>query len=157
MNPMDRYDSLWQVYAAWDRTADGKWFERPVPLDWLALKRQAQAESGLDPDAISPVGAEGLTQFMSATFEEWMQTQFKGLPPPSKHVSPFDPEDSIWAQADVMQWLLGVFQGDLRKALSAYNWGIGHVTRVIQAKGEAWESELPAETKAYLRKILVSS
>lgn len=155
MTPTDRYDSLFACYAAWDRTHEGKWFERTVPVDWTLLKKQAQAESNLNPDAVSPVGAEGLTQFMRATFEEWMQKQFKGVPPPSKHVNPFDPEDAIWAQADVMAWLLSVWKGDVRKALSSYNWGIGNVTRVIQAKGEAWESDLPAETKAYLAKILV--
>lgn len=155
VTPGDRYDSLFQVYAAWDKTHEGKWFERTIPVDWLLLKRQAQAESGLDPDAVSPVGAEGLAQFMSATFEEWMQKQFKGVPPPSKHVNPFDPEDAIWAQADVMGWLLAVWKGDVRKALASFNWGIGHVTRVVQAKGEAWESDLPDETKAYLAKILV--
>ena len=155
ISPGDRYNSLFQTYAAWDRTHDGAWVPRPTPLDWTLLKRQAQAESNLNPDAVSPVGAEGLSQFMRATFEEWAQKQFKGPPPPSKHVSPFDPEDAIWAQADVMGWLLGVWKGDVRKALSSYNFGIGNVTRLIQAKGEAWETDLPAETQAYLAKILV--
>ena len=93
MNPADRYDSLFQIYAEWDRAIGpkGPWIRRSTILDWKFLKAQAQTESGLDPDAISPVGAKGLSQFMSATFNEWVLNQFGSTPPPSRYISPYDP------------------------------------------------------------------
>lgn len=43
------------------------WLDYP---DWLEWKAQLYQESKLDPDAISPVGAQGLAQFMPATWQE---------------------------------------------------------------------------------------
>ena len=154
MNPQDRYDSMWQCYSEWDRRRDGSWFQRQTPLDWRLLKAQGIAESNLDPDAVSPVGAKGLTQFMDATWKEWETNEFGPAIPPNRHVSVFDPEDSIRAQADVMQWLMGVFKGDPAKALSAFNWGIGNLWKCLEKHGDQWRDFLPLETKQYLEKIL---
>lgn len=155
MGPADRYDSLFTCYAAWRRHKGTLvWEPRVPPLDWQSLKRQALVESHLDPDAISPVGAQGLTQFMTATFAEWVKSEFMDTPPPRYHVSIFDPEDAIWAQADVMAWLLAQFGGDLRKALAAYNAGIGTVSRLVKTRGDSWEAGLPKETQGYLEKNL---
>lgn len=38
--------------------------------DWRLWKAQLYQESRLDPDAVSPVGAAGLAQFMPATWQE---------------------------------------------------------------------------------------
>jgi soluble lytic murein transglycosylase-like protein len=81
--PADRYDSLFAVYAAWDRQRGAAWIPRTPPLDWRLLKRQAQAESDLNPDALSPVGAQGLVQSMQRTFDEWVKREFGGEPPPT--------------------------------------------------------------------------
>src|SRR3990167_7361776 len=116
VNPSERYDSLFQCFASWDRRRDGTWFSRIPPLDWTLLKNQAVAESGLDPDAVSPVGAKGLTQGMDATFKEWAEGQYGFDIPPTRHISVFDPEEAIAAQSDIMQWLIRSF-GDVRKAL----------------------------------------
>ena len=152
--PSERYDSLFQVYAEWDRDKTGAWVKRPIPLDWTLLKAQAVAESDLDPDAFSPVGAQGLTQFMRATWDEWEKRQFTSAPPRPQTISPSDPEDAIWAQADMMAWLLSHWKGDRRKALASYNWGIGNVTRAIQRDGYGWTVGLPRETADYIDRIL---
>lgn len=154
MRPTDRYDSLFLCYSAWDRRRDGTWYERTTALDWNLLKQQAIAESGLDPDAISPVGAKGLTQFMDATWTEWEANEFGPTIPPNRHVSIFDPEDAIRAQADVMHWLLGIWQGDVAKALASYNWGLGNLRKCLEKHGENWREFIPLESRQYLKKIL---
>lgn len=57
----DRYDSLFQSYS--------KKLFGPA-FDWRVFKAQAIAESGLDPNAKSWVGARGLMQLMPATYRE---------------------------------------------------------------------------------------
>ena len=162
MEILQRYDSLFQFYAEWNRRdTTGERFEflrRPRPLDWGLLKRQAVAESGLDPDAVSRVGAQGLTQFMPATWAEHARQELGEAVPMAggrRHLNPFDPEDAISAQSDMMAWLLDRYTGDQRKALAAYNWGLGNVDKSLRAHGEAWDVKLPVETKGYLVSILV--
>jgi membrane-bound lytic murein transglycosylase F len=57
----DRYDDAFRMYS--------KRFFGPGH-DWRLFKAQAMAESGLDPNARSWVGARGLMQLMPATFNE---------------------------------------------------------------------------------------
>ena len=127
MKHTDRYDSLIQFYA------------EGVSVDWRLLKAQLRAESAFDPNAISPVGAEGLAQFMPATFKEYAQKLSL------QHPSAFNPEHIICCQAAYMKWLLGQFGGDPVRALAAYNFGVGRVKR-----GDPW----PEETHHYVEKIM---
>jgi membrane-bound lytic murein transglycosylase F len=150
----NRLDSLFQFHAAWQRDGRGPWALRTAPLDWTLLKTQAMAESNLDPDAVSPAGAQGLVQAMRATFDEWIRKEWRGEPPPHVHVSPWDVEDAIQFQADYMAWLLARWQGDVRKAIASYNAGLGRVMKAVTAGGASWEAHLPDETKGYLKKIL---
>ena len=154
MHPRDRYDSLIRFYAENNRKGDGPFVPRTPPVDWTLLKRQLIQESAADPDAVSRVGAMGLAQAMEATWNEWVRNEFGGDPPPRRHVSAFDPEDAIHFQADFMGWLLGMFKGNVRQAVAAYNAGPGRVGRLVKEKGEAWEAALPDETIDYLHKIL---
>jgi soluble lytic murein transglycosylase-like protein len=74
------------------------------------LAAQLMAESGFDPGAVSPAGAQGIAQFMPATAAAY------GLG------DPFDPEAAIDAQAHLMSDLLRQF-GSPSLALAAYNAG----------------------------------
>ena len=135
MKAENRYDSLFQYYA------------EEYQLDWNLLKIQAQHESGpcLDPDAVSPVGAKGACQFMTATFAEWV-VKLK-----IKRPNPFNPEHSIQCQAAMMRWLFNYFNGDTIKVLAGYNWGCGNVGRL----GEEFALEkTPRETRVYVSNIL---
>ncbi|MGH2981660.1 MAG: lytic transglycosylase domain-containing protein, partial [Solirubrobacterales bacterium] len=72
------------------------------------------AESGFDPYAVSPAGAQGIAQFIPGTAASY------GLR------DPFDPDVAIDAQAHLMSDLLRRF-GSVRLALAAYNAGPGAV------------------------------
>jgi hypothetical protein len=74
------------------------------------LAAQLLAESGFDPGAVSPAGAQGIAQFIPSTAAAY------GLR------DPFDPEASIDAQAHLMSDLLRQF-GSAALALAAYNAG----------------------------------
>jgi hypothetical protein len=74
------------------------------------LAAQLYAESGFNPFAVSPAGAQGIAQFMPGT------ARGMGLE------DPFDPEAAIDAQAHLMRDLLRQF-GAVPLALAAYNAG----------------------------------
>ena len=102
-----------------------------LPANVLAAV--AQVESGGDPDAVSPAGAEGLMQLMPGTAQ--------GL-----GVNPFDPGQAVDGAAQLLSSDLQQF-GSLPLALAAYNAGGGAVE---QAGG------VPPypETQAYVQNVL---
>ena len=67
---------------------------------WPSLKAQAACESSLREDAVSPVGAQGIAQFMPGTWQEVVAREgWEGDP------SPFDTGWAIRAQASQVEWL----------------------------------------------------
>lgn len=129
----DRFDSLFQYY-----NLDGR-------IHWKYAKAQAMAESAMDPKARSHAGAVGLTQFMPATWDDVMTD--------TPYAEPTNPEDSIRAQSLYMRRLLRMFDGDLRAATAAYNWGPGRVARAMQKHGDRWLEHAPEETRKYVPRI----
>jgi len=106
-----------------------RWNVSPV-----LLAAQLMAESGFDPNAGSPAGAQGIAQFMPGTAAAY------GL------ADPFDPVAAIDAQAHLMSDLLRQF-GSPELALAAYNAGPGAV--------EPCNCIPPyPETQAYVTRIL---
>lgn len=104
-------------------------------VDATLVREVARQESGFRPCAVSVKGAEGLMQLMPAT-----QAQFQVS-------DPFDAKQSLEAGSKLLKQLLDKYQGDLAKALGAYNAGSGRVDR---------EGGVPdiAETKNYVFSIL---
>jgi hypothetical protein len=95
---------------------------------------QLMAESGFDPNAGSPAGAQGIAQFMPSTAAAYGLTD------------PYDPVAAIEAQAHLMSDLLRQF-GSPELALAAYNAGPAPV--------EACRCIPPyPETQAYVTRIL---
>ena len=95
---------------------------------------QLMAESGFDPNAGSPAGAQGIAQFMPSTAAAY------GL------ANPYDPVAAIDAQGHLMSDLLRQF-GSPELALAAYNAGPAPV--------EACHCIPPyPETQAYVTRIL---
>lgn len=103
--------------------------------------RQIDQESGFNPNALSAAGAEGIAQFMPATAA--------GL-----GIDPWDPVQSLLGAAQLMARYTHHYGGDYAKALAAYNGGTGTLQAAIVACGAGWLSCEPAETQAYVQKIL---
>jgi cell wall-associated NlpC family hydrolase len=99
------------------------------------LKALARAESGFNPTAVSPAGAQGLVQLMPGTAAGLGVTD------------PFDPRQNLMGGAKYLRQMLDRFGGDVEKALAGYNAGPGAV--------EKYGGIPPyAETQAYVPKVL---
>lgn len=114
------------------------------------MAAQVAAESRFNPGAVSPTGAQGLSQFEPSTWSEW-----------GHGGDPFDPAANLDANARYMSWLLGQFSGAASQtelALAAYNWGIGHVKNLVARTGRSDWAYLapmtPAETQGYVTRIM---
>ena len=96
------------------------------------------AESGYDPQAVSPKGAVGLMQLMPATAERF------GVPRAART----DPARNLRAGARYLGWLLNTFNGDLELALAGYNAGEGAVQK--------YGHQIPPyrETRNYVRRVI---
>ena len=71
----------------------------PCRVSASLLLAQQYVESGYNPSAVSPAGAEGLAQFEPGTFASYEQpVPAGGASPPT----PFDPTDSAWAEARML-------------------------------------------------------
>lgn len=112
------------------------------------LAAQLDAESGWNPNAVSPVGAQGLAQFMPGT---WVGEGADGDGDGIR--DPFNPADAIVSQASFMCKLLAAVSSDhgltgdpIDLALAAYNAGLGAVQKY---------AGLPPypETQNYVRRI----
>jgi soluble lytic murein transglycosylase-like protein len=109
-------------------------------LDEELAVRQAKAESGLDPNAVSKAGAIGVMQLMPNTAKDL-------------GADPHDPVQNIRAGLSFLKALLEHF-GSYDLALAAYNWGPGNLTKCIRAHGAHWLDFAPTETRQYIAKIL---
>lgn len=142
-------------YDAEISQATKRWLGR----GWTAcrLKAQLYQESLLDPLAVSPVGAEGIAQFMPGT---WAEAQAAlGFA-----ASPRNTDYAINAAGWYMRRLYDIWtsprplEDRKRFAEASYNYGAGNV---IAAQGRARGSvyyadiapELPTETRTYIRRI----
>lgn len=104
-------------------------------IDPALLSALVRQESGFDPAATSPAGAQGLTQLMPAT------ARSLGV------ANPLDPVQSLDGGARYLRQQLDRFGGDERLALAAYNAGPGAVARF---------GGVPpyAETQTYVQRVL---
>lgn len=154
----ERYDDIFRKYS--------KRFFGPA-FDWQYFKAQAMAESGLDPNAKSPVGARGVMQLMPGTYALIKKNQ-----PELGDIT--DPEFNIGAGIMHSRGLWHEWNGHpdterLRFMFGSYNAGEGPIIRakkaaraqaldekawknieVVAPKVERWRYR---ETLPYVRKI----
>ncbi len=104
-------------------------------VDPELVKALVQVESAFLPEAVSPKGAMGLMQLMPATAAELGVSD------------PFEPAQNVAAGVRHLKGLLTRYDGDVRRALAAYNAG---AARVDQHRG------IPPyrETRAYVERVL---
>jgi soluble lytic murein transglycosylase-like protein len=103
-------------------------------IDPALLAGLVKQESGFDPNAGSPAGAQGLTQLMPATAASLGVTNVH------------DPVQALEGGAKYLRQQLDCFNGDVARALAAYNAGPGAVERF---------GGVPpyAETQEYVRRV----
>ena len=104
-------------------------------LDSLLLAAVVQTESGFDPMAVSPRGAQGLMQLMPVTAQTYGLEQ------------PHEPRSNVRAGARYLRDLMRRFDDDLELALAAYNAGPAAVRKF---------GGVPPyrETRHYVRRVL---
>jgi hypothetical protein len=104
-------------------------------LDPALVSAVVAVESGFQPQALSPKGAQGLMQLMPRTAREM------GV------ADPFDAAANLDGGSRYLSSLVARYDGDLTRALAAYNAGMGAVAR---------HGGVPpyAETRRYVRKVL---
>lgn len=103
-------------------------------LDESMVRAVIHAESAFHPEALSPVGAQGLMQLMPGTAGMYGVT------------NAFDPKQNIAAGAKHLKMLLDMFDGDFELAAAGYNAGENAVLRF---------GGIPpyAETQVYVERV----
>ena len=131
--PMTLPKSQYVAIAEQDAIAAG------IPANYFV--RQINAESGFNPNEVSPAGAVGIAQFLPSTAA--------GL-----GINPWDPIQALRGAAQLMASYTHKYGGDYAKALAAYNAGSANLDYAINNCGANWLNCLPGETQRYIYVIM---
>lgn len=149
-NPYTRYNSFTKYDVYFSKYT--KRYFGPA-FDWRHFKAQAIAESNLDNDAVSPVGAKGLMQIMPVTYEEIRNkhTYIKG----SSDIPRWNIASGIYY--DRRMWNIWTserpFQDRLDFMYASYNAGAGNVIKAQKLVKKPDDPNLWLSVKSKLHKV----
>jgi soluble lytic murein transglycosylase len=164
---------VWREYEAPVRAAVRDYLSLRRVERYEDVLRVAALESGIEPcllaalmvvessgrvGARSSAGALGLFQ-LTLTSARW-RAQVLGLPEPSEEELLSDPLLNARLGADNLAWLVATYDGNVERALCAYNAGARRLKQLTEAAGgwEAWRSERErtgnSEILAYAHRVL---
>ena len=107
---------------------------RNFGVEKALIRAVIKAESDFNPRAKSRSGAVGLMQLLPSTARELGVRDL------------YDPRDNITGGTRYLAMLLDRYDGNLKSALAAYNWGPGNI--------EKTPDQLPGETEQYIQRVL---
>lgn len=125
-------------------------------LDPMLVYAMIKAESNFEPNITSTSGAMGLMQLMDSTAREMAEKL--NIEYTAKEIL-YQPETNIMLGTKYFSELLEKYNDNIYLALTAYNAGIGNVTKwiekgIIKEDGSDIENIPYKETNNYVRKIL---
>lgn len=144
----DQYDDYFRTYS---NLYFGPFF------DWRWFKAQAIAESNLDPNIESEVGALGLMQIMPATYAEIreLNPHFKEIRSPRWNIAA-----GIYYNRHIFRkWTFPSETERLLHTFASYNAGYVRVLRAVKRSGgksSTWEKTrhfVPSQTRYYVQRI----
>ena len=120
-------------------------FRQGAPSANVLDRVTMMAESGGNPNAVSPKGARGLMQVMPATARD-----------PGYGIAPSNgtKADDVRVGRQYRAAMQEKYNGDLAAMFSAYNAGPGRTDNAIAKYGPNWLQHMPAETRNYVSKNL---
>lgn len=127
-------------------------------FDWRWFKAQAIAESGMDPEARSHMGALGLMQILPTTFDEIQDTRphFNSIDDPRWNIA----AGIFYSRMLYEQFAHYPESERMKFTFASYNAGPARVRKAIrEAPGndKSWKAvspHLPRETRTYVSRIL---
>lgn len=115
--------------------------KRNLPPGLLSAVYAAESSSGADTGPSSK-GALGPFQFLESTAKEYGIDDRMNL------------DQSANGASRYLQDLKNKYDGDVAKAVAAYNYGPGNLDRTIAKHGDDWARHTPRETQDYMVKVL---
>jgi hypothetical protein len=119
---------------------------KPITVESL-IPALIQTESGGNHKAINKItGATGITQVLPKVGAK-----------PGYGVKPLQNQtegEYIRFTTDYLKAMVKKFDGDVEKAVAAYNYGGVNVDKLVDKHGDSWKDKLPLETRNYLKKVM---
>lgn len=110
-------------------------------IDGPMFCRLIEAESAWKVGAVSSSGCVGLGQINRGAWLWWPD-------------DPFEPKANLAQSARILRLMLFFYDGDPRKAVSAYNLGHGRMDALLAEHGDGWMDALPDHVRRYVERVV---